>query len=177
VLNDTVTLDTITPEIKIESPIDSKEYLNDQMLNVDYLVSDNVSEVKNIKTNVQYDGKDLRNDKIDLSLEKLGQHTILITAQDEAGNASEETINFKIIADIDSIAKNIDHYFELGLIKDLETRDFLKSKVSELAHAQDMIAKLDGKNNSKPKENQLKLFNKKIEIMIENLNYVKIKIN
>lgn len=59
------------------------------------------------------------------------------------------------------ITGNIDHLAKLGFIKNEKTQEFLQIKVKELMHIEDMVEKMDKKDNNNPKENQLELFNKK----------------
>ena len=69
-----------------------------------------------------------------------------------------------------TISENINHYYNLKLITDRKTRDFLQVKVHELMHVQNMIAKHQGKKNSNAKLNLIKLNNKKIDELIEFIN-------
>jgi len=71
-----------------------------------------------------------------------------------------------ILTTVEQISENIVRYFEENLITDIETRDFLQIKIREIMHIQEMIAKMDDKEKMKPKENQIKLLNKKIDDLI-----------
>lgn len=192
VLNGIAILDTIAPEISIYEPTEGRKYTNDQILKISYSVLDNASEKENIELSFKYDDEELANAEIDLSLQKLGEHYFSIIANDEAENQSKEDVKFFITTDLNAIYKNINHYYDLKLISDLETKDFLLNKVTELEHIQKMIEKLDAKDNQKAKTNHIELFERKVkelkmflnskfknnvsqevkEILIENLDYL-----
>jgi hypothetical protein len=158
-----INIDKTAPIVKIGSPEEDKTYLNNQFLQLDYPLSDEISGLQNDKTKILYDGSVIKNDKIDLSLQNLGAHSFSVSIEDKAGNQAEKKIDFQIVANIEAISQNTDHYFDLKLIADEKTRNFLQVKISELIHIQEMIAKMGGKNNENPKANQIKLLNKKID--------------
>lgn len=110
--------DTIPPVISILSPEENKNYLNNQTIRISYNVSDDVS--RNIKTEVFLDGDIFTDQNVNLSFQNLGEHTLKITATDEAGNKSEKEVKFKIETDIQSIIDNVNIYSSQGLIKNMD---------------------------------------------------------
>lgn len=108
--------DTIAPTITISSP-ENKSYLNNQTLLITYSVADNISPDEKITKEVKLDNTIFNQATIDLSLQSLGQHTFSVRVIDEAGNEDGQSVNFENTATFDSLKKNIDHYFSLGLIK------------------------------------------------------------
>lgn len=67
---------------------------------------------------------------------------------------------------VEMIGQRVDQYAKISLIVDSKTQEFLRVKLRELAGVQEMISKLDGKNNENSKNNQIKLFNKKTDDLI-----------
>lgn len=156
--------DTISPIIAINYPEENGEYLNNQILNIDYKVEDNKTAPENIKKEIFLDGVAVSSLQIDLALEKLGEHKLKITAEDEAGNKNEQEISFTVNANINSIVDNVGHYYDLGFIADEKNKDFLLVKLSEISHIFEMLAKMEGK--TLPYNNQAKLLNKKVDDLI-----------
>lgn len=140
----TVKIDRTAPTVEITSPKD-KNYKNSEMLPIAYSASDEQSATDKLITEIFYDGQITNQNKIDLSLEKLGAHSVYATATDEAGNQSAETkINFMVATDIGSILQNTRHYYSLGLIKNRTTEFLLEIK---LLNIQESMRLLDTFNN------------------------------
>jgi pimeloyl-ACP methyl ester carboxylesterase len=124
--------DETPPVISISSPEENKEYLNNEILNTDYEVSDDVSEQEDIVESKFFDNKVLEENRIDLSLQFLGEHQFKVEATDEAGNMSQEEINFSVSTDINALTDNINHYYELGLIKNQKIKKYLNIKLRSI---------------------------------------------
>ncbi|EKD58676.1 MAG: acetyltransferases and hydrolases with the alpha/beta hydrolase fold protein [uncultured bacterium] len=71
---------------------------------------------------------------------------------------------------LEMISMQVDHLAKLKFINDSKAQDFLQVKIRELIHERDMIEKMDEKNNKNPKENQIKLLNKKIDDLVGFIN-------
>jgi len=100
-----------------------------------------------------------------------------------------------LLMSVEEINKSLDGYLESGSIFDEKTWKFLKVKINEILHVQGMIEKMDEKEKNVPKDNDTRLFNKKIDeligfigkkfdksindsakgVLIDSLNYIKIK--
>lgn len=127
-----IKIDQTAPVVSITSP-ENKNYKNSGMLLIKFAVRDNLTAEENLKTEIRYDGNIMDNLSVDLSLEKLGEHVVSIVAIDEAGNGSEVAqASFNVDTDIDSISKNVKHYFSLGLIKKRSTEFFLEVKLRNI---------------------------------------------
>ncbi|MFA6973589.1 MAG: alpha/beta fold hydrolase [Parcubacteria group bacterium] len=155
--------DTVPPKVTISNPRENETYRNDQTLHASYAVEDNKTAPESIILEIYWDDVKLDNADVDLALQELGQHKIMIRAIDEAGNVGSAEINFKLNTTIDAIANNVDHYQNLGLITDPKTTDFLQVKIKDIAHTLDMLAKMGGKDNGNPADNQARLLNKQID--------------
>ncbi|MDX9856085.1 MAG: hypothetical protein RBS86_04720 [Candidatus Moranbacteria bacterium] len=63
------------------------------------------------------------------------------------------------------ISRKVDLYAQLGFM-DEKTKDFLQVKMKELIHIEEMIEKMSEKEKENPKNNQIRLFNKKVDDLI-----------
>ncbi|HAV11431.1 MAG TPA: hypothetical protein DCX32_02705 [Candidatus Moranbacteria bacterium] len=100
-----------------------------------------------------------------------------------------------LLMSVKEIDKSLDGYLENGSILDEKTWKFLKVKMDEIIHIKQMIDKMEEKEKNKPRDNEIRLFNKKIDdligfiwekfdksigdsakgTLIDSLNYIKIK--
>ncbi len=147
--------DTTPPVITITFPEDQKTYFNDQYnLPVEYTITDETSPAEKIEKTIIYDGAEFSENEIDLSLQKLGGHTFKISAVDEAGNQSEQISTFQISTNISAIRKNLDHYWNLGLIKKKIACRYFSRKLKNLEKLFNLLEKI--KNSKlKPKQKQI----------------------
>lgn len=119
-----VPLDQTPPEIIVNSP-HVQEYLHSAVITVDYTVSDDESGIQTQE--LWLDGQEWTEDKIDLFYQSLGTRSFSVEAVDRMGNAATTTVDFQIIANLDSLAADINHAYNLGWIKNRTVRDvFLK---------------------------------------------------
>ncbi len=124
-------LDKTAPEIQILSP-KNETYFNDDILKINYTISDLLTPENKVNKIITLDNQILNKDEIDLSLEDLGNHNIVISAEDEAGNQSSERVEFIHATNIDSIISNVKHYCKLGLIKNIRTEIELEIKLRNI---------------------------------------------
>ena len=167
--------DTIPPVITITSPEDQKSYLNDQVIPVDYSVTDDTSASENIAKTIEYDSADFSADEIDLSLQYLGEHELKITATDEARNTGEKTITFQDTTNLNAIQNNINHYWDLKLIKKKIAKRYLIIKLKHLEKLFNLLEKTENsKLKPKPKQAAIdalkKVINADINRLIKQIN-------
>lgn len=165
--------DETPPVINIISP-ENKAYQNNKILDIKYEISDDVSEAEKIEKEIFFDGNSITADKIDLSLEHLGDHNISITATDEAGNAQEAKIEFSDEANIDSIISNAGHYFNLHLITNIGTKNYLQAKLRLIKAELQAIESLQKSKMNKNLKNKMleiarKTTNLQIDLLIKQL--------
>lgn len=153
--------DEISPTIAIFSPKDHEGYENNLSLSIHYSVADNVSKMEDIETAVYYDENEFSAEKINLYFEHLGEHSLKITAEDEAGNKAENEIKFTVVATIDSIIENVGTYEELGLVDSTEAK-FLLVKLKVIKQ---LAGRISGKENAA--ENFREQTNRHIDWLIE----------
>jgi hypothetical protein len=121
---ETQIVDNIKPTIEIINP-EEKEYPNNQMINLTYEVTDNLSEREDMSIQTKLDNQEIIESKIDLSMLNLGNHTIKITATDKANNTQEKEIAFSTTTNIQAIQDNIKKYYEKRLIKSKQQKNML----------------------------------------------------
>ncbi|MFA6383652.1 MAG: hypothetical protein WCX17_04510 [Parcubacteria group bacterium] len=120
--------DTLPPIITLTSP-ENKDYLNSRTVSVTSSVTDDVSAPENIIQKIFLDGIEIGSLQIDLALQKLGEHSVKVTAEDEAGNKSDKMVEFTVSTDIDAIMANVSHYYDLKLIRNKSTKNILEARL------------------------------------------------
>ncbi len=165
--------DETPPTIGIISPENDKNYLNDQILPINYAAEDDITPPDKIISETYYDGNKFTASEIDLSLENLGDHKIKITAQDEAKNPAEKTAEFAITADISAIIDNARHYYDSGLIKNEKDKKFLENQLRILEKNLALLEKIKKNDKIKPRAKREltelfeKLANRHIDLLVK----------
>ncbi len=127
--------DTVAPTINITSPV-ATEYEHHQLLTIDFDVTDDLSGVYSVEATVDStpvgDG-----DVIDLLTLALGEHTLVVKAEDTAGNQSEVSVTFEVISTFDSLRVAIQAMLASGDIDDAGVANGLLKKVGAAEAAAD----------------------------------------
>lgn len=126
-----VQLDVTPPTITITSP-EEKEYLNSEMVAVEYQVEDDISVVEDVVQEVWLDGEVFTGEEMALPMLPLGQHELKVTAKDEAENQAEAAVEFALTTNIKSLIKNVDYYYGQGLITKKQEKKFLKNQLRQI---------------------------------------------
>ncbi|MCK9378670.1 MAG: alpha/beta hydrolase [Candidatus Moranbacteria bacterium] len=134
-------IDTIPPVIQISSP-EEKEYLNNQMLDLKYEITDNQTSQENIQKKILLDENQFDENSLDLSLMHLGKHSLKISANDEAQNKSEKEIIFQTETSPAALRDNINHYFGLKMILQKSIADRLVQCTKVLEHYHRVIERI-----------------------------------
>lgn len=138
--------DITPPEIAAVSP-QSKDYLRSETIPVSVIISDTESGV--FSQSIKFDDRVLNNGEIiDLFFEKLGNHNLTVTASDFVGNSASTTVNFRIVATIQSTIYDIERAYSLGWIDNLGIKKSLIKKLKEA----DKKEKEKGDKDRKEKE-------------------------
>ena len=140
--------DSTPPVITIASPKNNQEYLNDQIIPVSYELADDTSPKEKITVTTTSCSDDICRDissqsQVDLSLEHLGEHTLKIAAQDEAGNIGKREVIFKVITNLEAIRHNVDHYYDLKLIKTKSEKRYLKMRLRHLKLLESLLKRIE----------------------------------
>lgn len=121
--------DTTPPVITAVSS-EAKDYLRSETLPIAVSISD--SETGVFSSEIKFDDRIVNDgDNIDLFFEKLGNHSLIATASDFVGNLASTTINFRIIATIDSTISDIERAYSLGWIDNEGIKKSLIKKLKE----------------------------------------------
>ncbi|TAL49442.1 hypothetical protein EPN83_00850 [Patescibacteria group bacterium] len=132
--------DTTSPLVSINSPT-HKDYLRSETLSIDVNISDDNSGIAS--STILFDDKPTSsNISIDLFFEELGEHFVSASAFDMFFNMSRSSVNFNIIATIDSTISDINRSYHLGWIKDKKSRDALIKKVNSAKSGKKIDKKL-----------------------------------
>ena len=163
--------DIVAPQIEIISP-ESKVYKKDEKMTLSSDISDNASSPENIKVDKILDEKTISENEIDLSLLRTGQYSFAIEATDEAGNQAREQVEFNLSTDIKTLQKNLDHFYDLDLIKSSHEKKMLNNNLEMIQREIDFYYSV--KNNifikNKTKEKILEVLEKTIQIHLDILS-------
>ncbi len=113
-----IKVDATAPNIDIIYPKIDVPVFHSEILNIEYITTDNYSGVNASTTEIYFDNELIDSVTVDMFYKSLGKHTIKIVVQDNAGNEAEKEIYFKVITDIDDLTKDVDRIFEENLIND-----------------------------------------------------------
>lgn len=150
--------DTTPPVITITSPL-PQTYLHTDSLSIAWTATDSGSGVASSTGTL--DGSIVTNGQtVDLFLFSLGVHTLEVSATDKAGNTATASVNFTVVADIDSLIALEQRACELGWI---EGKGVCNSLESKLLVAKDTIDR--GRFNAA--RNQLNAFVAELDALNE----------
>jgi len=149
-----VKVDETPPAINISSPT-AKDYLHSENITIQFTVEDNVSGIvfQSAKLN---EVKVANGEIIDLLTLNLGSHVFKVTTTDNAGNSSDQTVAFSIIATSDSTSAAIDSFLQSGTI---DSAGIANSLAVKLNAAQKKI----NQGNIKAAEKNLQAFINHVE--------------
>jgi len=97
-------IDKTKPEILLLIP---EKINHDQMLNIQYLATDNFSGVATDTIKFYLDDNQISTSTIDLFYQKIGNHKIKISIEDNAGNINAEETSFEIVTNIESVISDV----------------------------------------------------------------------
>lgn len=150
-----VTLDVEHPEYMSIGPVDvlPPTIVVAQPATTTYLHSDtlpihvDVADVTGVaSTSVRFDTRSVQaSSTVDLFYEKLGNHTIVITAGDLLGNSTTSTTSIQVIATASSTIADIQRVYALGWITTLKFRDLLVQQVLAAVKIQKTLEMVQGK--------------------------------
>lgn len=160
--NGTTTLaDNQAPKISIINPKE-KSYLNSGTLKIEYAVSDNFSKPEDVVVEIYVDGNKVESETLMLPYLKTGKHEIILKTSDEAGNESQEEVNFEIMTDLQSIYSNLKIYTKDGLM-DKNVAKHSSKTISSLIRLEKIIDMIRKSRNIKEKDK------KKLEVLAKHV--------
>jgi pimeloyl-ACP methyl ester carboxylesterase len=167
--------DTQPPLIFIHSP-NQEEYLNDQIIPVEYEVVDDKTSAEKIQKEIIFEKSEFDGNEIDLSLMNLGIHRFEIIVRDEAQNQMENRVIFKTKTDPSALKNNIRHYYDLKFIKGRSEVKVLTHGVESLERYFNLIERI--KNNPQiPQKTKNKLIAKLEKVKNEYIQEIIFYIN
>ena len=124
-----VQVDKTKPAISITSPQANASYKNPVKLTIAWISSDGLSGIA--YQSATLDGKPVTHGQVvDLFLQSLGSHTVVVTAADVAGNTNSASASFSVIVDAASLSASVTQALALGWIDNGGTANSLLSKLS-----------------------------------------------
>lgn len=157
--------DITPPEITINSP-QNQDYLHSEMLNINYSITDDSGVFSSLS---ELDTIEVDNGQsIDLFYKSLGNHNFTVEARDNVNNQSSASINFRVIATVDSTISDINRAYELGWIVKESTKDDLIKRINKATKLIKRINELEEKLNNKPKVlKKIQKMEKKLDIKLD----------
>jgi 2',3'-cyclic-nucleotide 2'-phosphodiesterase (5'-nucleotidase family) len=115
--------DATGPAISISTPA-AQSYGHARIITVAFAASDTPAGLASVTAKL--DGTAIKNGaRLDLLKYKLGNHTLVVTAVDKAGNTATESVTFKVIASTSTLITTVKRYYDQGAIKSRVVRDRL----------------------------------------------------
>lgn len=124
-------IDKTAPAIAVSEPGDGSIYENSGDLTPQFTLTDNFSGVDNSKTTVTLDTHSYKNGTvIPLYTLPLGQHTLVISSSDLAGNQGSKTVHFQTVASIDSLKALVTRFADKKWIDNAGIANSLQAKLA-----------------------------------------------
>ncbi|PEZ02897.1 hypothetical protein CN326_19070 [Bacillus sp. AFS018417] len=124
-------IDKTAPVIAVSVPGDGSIYENSEDLTPQFTLTDNFSGVDNSKTTVTLDTHAYKiGTEISLYTLPLGQHTLVISSSDLAGNQGSKTVHFQTVASIDSLKALVTRFADTKWIDNAGIANSLQVKLA-----------------------------------------------
>lgn len=172
-------IDTVSPTITINKPLEGEKYLHSNDLIIDYTATDDFSGIAT--TTIMINGQAIATTTVDLFDYALGQHNLIIQAVDQAGNQAQAQVNFEIITSIDSTIRDIEEIYKRGWLKGRLYKPLLISafrlldiEAKYFSKEQDLIEKLirktqdDRRLTDRQKQKLIEQYNRKLDDLERN---------
>ncbi|HFJ9404216.1 TPA: carbohydrate-binding protein [Bacillus paranthracis] len=124
-------IDKTGPVIAVSVPGDGSIYENSGDLTPQFTLNDNFSGVDNSKTTVTLDTHAYKiGTEIPMYTLPLGQHTLVISSSDLAGNQESKTVHFQTVASIDSLKALVTRFADTKWIDNAGIANSLQAKLA-----------------------------------------------
>jgi len=123
----TVSMDVTPPTITINEPT-ARDYLHSEAITLDFSAVDTESGVASITATLNEVTVE-NGETIEVYTLPLGEHTLTVTAVDNAENSDNKTVTFNVIATIDSLIALVEKFHDLGYINDEGFKNGLLAKL------------------------------------------------
>ncbi|MGG0184952.1 OmpL47-type beta-barrel domain-containing protein [Bacillus rhizoplanae] len=124
-------IDKTAPAIAVSVPGDGSIYKDSEDLTPQFALTDNFSGVDNSNTTVTLDTHSFKiGTEIPLYTLPLGQHTLVISSSDLAGNQGSKTVHFQTVASIDSLKALVTRFADTKWIDNAGIASSLQDKLA-----------------------------------------------
>ncbi|MBY9080678.1 chitobiase/beta-hexosaminidase C-terminal domain-containing protein [Paenibacillus sp. HN-1] len=124
-------LDQTLPAIDIHSPT-GEIYLDAQTVAVDYTVYDLLSGINDLSVAATLDGQPIdKGTAIELYKLSLGEHVLIVSVVDQAGNSASATVSFETTTSISSLEQLVNRFAADGAIDNQGIANSLLSKLQK----------------------------------------------
>jgi hypothetical protein len=131
-----IAFDTGAPALNVDSPV-ARDYLHSEALTLSFSAGDEVSGLASGSPSATLDGASAPNGQtIQLLTLPLGAHTFVASASDAAGNASQRSVTFHLVATIQSLVVAVNAYATEGKV-DPAAKNSLLAKLNDAQAALD----------------------------------------
>jgi PKD repeat protein len=120
-------MDVTPPTITINEPT-ARDYLHSEAITLDFSAVDTESGVASITATLNEMTVE-NGETIEVYTLPLGEHMLIVTAVDNAGNSDTKTVTFNVIATIDSLIALVEKFHDLGYINDGDFKNGLLAKL------------------------------------------------
>ncbi|WNR42939.1 OmpL47-type beta-barrel domain-containing protein [Paenibacillus roseipurpureus] len=140
-------LDATAPVIAVGIPTEGGRYRDSETLTLQFSVTESGgSGLATGTTTATLDGRSVQNGQsIDLTGLSLGNHTLIVSSSDEAGNVNTVTITFMVYADRNSLIELINRLSNSGAIDSKGIANSLLAKIKAGSY-NDLIAELQSQS-------------------------------
>lgn len=146
--------DTEAPVVTINSPVASS-YEHHETFDIDFQVTDELSGVYSATATL--DGEPVNDgEEIDLLSLELGEHTLTVQAEDTAGNTSEVSVTFTVVATLNSLQATVQRLHES---EDIDQHGIATSLLKKLEAAEAAV----GRGNLEAARRTLDAFIQEVE--------------
>jgi hypothetical protein len=98
-------------------------------LRIDFYAFDRITGVKEMTAAL--DGTPVLNkQKIDLHTLAVGDHTLVVTAVDYAGNTATKSVTFKVVVTIQTLKSSVEHFYKDGSIDSRTVYNYLMGSLA-----------------------------------------------
>ncbi|MDA3840778.1 MAG: hypothetical protein PF572_06880 [Patescibacteria group bacterium] len=147
-----INIDKTDVNIEIGYPLLNQKYLRQETIDIVYIVHDELSGVA--KTSLSMDGQVLSSTILELYRYDLGEHSLVVNAEDRAGNVSSSTIIFNIVANLETVSFDIERLEASGDITKKNIKKIVTKRIEQIVKN---IDKCREKRNTEKQKNSKSL--------------------
>ncbi|WP_324649853.1 PQQ-dependent sugar dehydrogenase [Georgenia sp. H159] len=116
----TIRIDATAPTLTVTGVADGESYGSSATVDLGFAAEDATGGVASISATL--DGAEITSGALDLSTLALGEHELVVTAVDEAGNSTEETVHFSTTTSIADLRVHLERTIAEGELRTSEAK-------------------------------------------------------